>query len=182
MLPALEYITRHLSMMNILDVVLGSVKPEATILQVRKLCMHVLTKEDTVGSTAPTCARSDMPTTTANVLTTSIHLRLGRGKLAGLVGNRPPIASSRSLFLSSLLQAKSNLHLLRDRIQGLQSQLTRAKTMVVTHLHLPILHLQVNLRLRLDHWPHPSSRLRRSRINPDTRLLQMAATSQHLTP
>ena len=176
MLLALEFIMLRLSTMNTLDAALDFVRLTATTaLRERRSSTHVLMK-DTVGSTALIYAKSGILRTTA-----SIRPRPGHGKPVDIVGSQPLIAFSRSSFRDSLPKAKNNPRPQHGRIQGRQSRLTRARTTVVTRLLHQIPHLQVSLRLKLDHWPRPNSHLLQSRINHGTRLLLMAATFLHPT-
>ena len=144
--------------------------------------MHALMKEVIIDSTALICARSGMLKMMANVRSINTQLKLDHGKPADLVGRQPLIVSSKSLSLSSLLQAKSNRPHLHDRIQSLRSQLTKATMALVTHLHHQIRLLQVSPRARFDHLQRHSRHRQLARINRDTKLLQTAAITLHLTP
>ena len=120
--------------------------------------------------------------TMANVLSVTTQRKLDHEKQVGLADNRPQIASSKSLCLNSLLQAKSNLPHHHGRIRSRLSQLTKVMMAPVIARHPRTHRHPVNLRASTALCQRHSRHLQRCPTSLDMSPLQMAAIFLHLTP
>lgn len=120
--------------------------------------------------------------TMANVLSITTQRKLDHEKQVGLADSRPQIASSKSLCLNSLLQAKSNLPHHHGRIRSRLSQLTKVMMAPVIARHPRIHRHPVNLRASTALCQRHSRHLQRCPTSLDMSPLQMAAIFLHLTP
>ena len=135
--------------------------------------IHALMMEAIVGNIVLTCARSGMPMKALSITT---QRRVDHEKQAGHAGSRPQIVSSKSLYLNSLLQAKSSPRLHRGRTQSRLSPLTKVRTAPVTRRHHRIHRRQAKLKASSDLCQRLSQHLRQCQISLVTSLLQMAVT------
>lgn len=175
--PALACSMPPLSMMNTPGVVLDFVRLNgSTALQRRMSCTHAPTKEDTIGSTVLTCAKSDMPKTMASVRSFSTQLNLEHDKSVDLVDSQLPIDFLRNSSRSSFLQATSNLSHLHGQTQN-RSRLWKVTMALGIPLPSQTRHLQMSPKVRIGRLHHRSSLHQLSRTSQDTSFLLPTAVT-----